>query len=52
MSRKKKKRRPPAAAPILDVSLQELEQIIERTLTGPLGAEDHGKLNYVRQYGG
>ncbi|MCU1316898.1 MAG: transposase [Candidatus Acidoferrum typicum] len=44
MSRKKKKRRPPAAAPILDVSLQELEQIIERPLTWPLGAEDHGKL--------
>jgi len=44
MSRNKKKRRPPAAAPILDVPLQELEQIIERTLTGPLSAEDHGKL--------
>jgi transposase len=42
MSRKKK-RRPPAPAP-MDLPLQELEQIIERTLTGPLNAEDHGKL--------
>jgi transposase len=44
MSRKKKRRVPPTPGPTLDLPLQELAQIIERTQTGPLSVEEYGKL--------
>jgi hypothetical protein len=43
MSRKHKRHRPPLLT-ALEPSLGELAAITERTLSGPLGPEDHAKL--------